>query len=281
MYRGQSQETTPSLFSARDEGYPAEGLPRIGRPPKEAAFRLRFGLALLASTALHLLLLLIVPGIPYHAAVPVQPEPAMLTVSLTSHVPRPTQPSDTAVLPQLAVQPPEMAAEPVMPTAPIMPISPTTPAAPITPAIHPEPAPVSMDSPAWPDDTFPASGESPRTLDTASEPPAPSSNPGTAVQAPDAARIGEEFKLAFMKLLDYPEAARRRGVQGTVGLRIIMESDGRIAQALVSQTSGSSILDRAAVSTALATPGPLAGPGRRLELAIRVSFEAGRVLARP
>jgi TonB family protein len=97
----------------------------------------------------------------------------------------------------------------------------------------------------------------------------------------DAARIGEEFKLAFMQLLAYPEAARRRGVQGTVGLRLVMESDGRIAEALVSQTSGSSILDRAAVNAALATPGPREGPGRRLELSLRVSFEAGRVTARP
>lgn len=98
---------------------------------------------------------------------------------------------------------------------------------------------------------------------------------------PDAVQISRDFKLAFMGLLAYPEAARRRGVQGTVGLRIVMDGEGRIVEALVNQTSGSSILDRAAVAAALATPGPLAGPGRRLELALRVSFEAGQVLARP
>ena len=289
MYRGQNQETTPSLFSARDEGYPAEGLPRIGRPPKEAAFRLRFGLALFASTALHILLLLIVPGIPYSTAAPERPDPDMLSVSLISQVPRPPQPSDTAELPQTAVQPPEMAADPVRPTAPTTPAVPiplVAPNPPITPSAPTEPTQVIADSQAIAVDSVQARENNPQTIYNqepvkAPETQMPSSNPGTAAQAPDAARIGEEFKLAFIKLLAYPETARRRGVQGTVGLKIVMDGDGRIIEALVSQTSGSSLLDRAAVHAALATPGPLVGPGRRLELAIRVGFEAGQILTRP
>ena len=284
MYRGQSQETTPSLFTARDEGYPAEDLSWTGRPPKEAAFRKRFGLALLASLVLHVLLILLVPGIPYHTAAPERPDPDMLTVNLTSHVQRPPQPVDTAELPKAVAPPPKLESEPVAPVDPVVPVVPVVPVAPIipmTPTAAPEPDPAITESQAKAVDTVQTRDNSPQTSNN-QEPVKSLETPmPAAARVPDATQIGEEFKLAFMKLLAYPEAARRRGVQGTVGLKVIMDGDGRITEALVSQTSGSSLLDRAAVHTALATPGPLVGPGRRLELSIRVSFEAGQILTRP
>jgi protein TonB len=282
MYRGQSQETTPSLFSAIDGGYPAEGLFRIGRPPKEAAFRLRFGLALLASIALHILLVLLAPGIPYNTAVPARPDKDMLTVSLTSQLQQPVQPVDTFEFPKVLETTKKPESELNTPAAPILPVTPVTPA---TPAVLAEPAETIAESTAEDAETVQPRDTSPRTSSIqepvrASGTPVPATDPGVA-GVPDAAKIGEEFKVAFMKLLAYPESARRRGVQGTVGLRIVMDADGRILEAKVSQTSGSSILDKSAVAAALATPGPLAGPGRRLELALRVSFEAGQVLSRP
>ena len=278
MYRGQIQETAPSLFTAGDEGYPAEGLPQTGRPPKEAAFQRRFGLALLASTALHVLLVLLVPSLPYSTVAPPIADPDMLTVSLTSLAALPIQPmvgtdrpkeAGQATVPTVPedLQPPAVQAQPQPDQVPIQQQAPEAaltiqaePATPIVATTQTELAPVILDS----QEAMFA--------------------PGTQVPEaplPDAAQIGEEFKLSFMSLLAYPEPARRRGVQGTVGLRILMDKDGRILDALISQTSGSSVLDRAAARAALATPGPLAGPGRRLELSIRISFEAGRVLVRP
>lgn len=290
MYRGHSQETTPTLFTADAEGYPAEGLPRTGRPPKEAAFRLRFGLALLVSIGLHVMLGLLVPGRPPNTVAPAIPATAVLSVSLTNPAAPPTQPEARADRPQAAGQAPTQR----IPAEPQPPVVQTEPQPNQVSITHQDPVPATIvsDPPISPTTTATTTGPAAMTGPTTAAEPAPISpgsqkpilGPGTQAPpaaVPDALQIGEEFKLAFMKRLAYPETARRRGVQGTVGLRIVMDADGRIAGAQVSQTSGSSILDRAAVSAALSTPGPLGGPGRRLELVIRVSFEAGRVLARP
>jgi periplasmic protein TonB len=323
MYRGQSQETAPSLFSADGAEDPAEALPRTGKPPKEAAFRRRFGLALLASVALHVLLLVFAPGISPATLTTQKLDQKLLTVSLNVPAaapgrpeandyrapstgqpeplpkpeplqpPAPQEPEQTATqvepepvpIPDVVQQqaPVPGQTEPILSSSQAEPISSVTPTEPIRSATSTEPVPANLDNHT--------SSEEQSKTDQTSQDGIRASDSQKALEAaetyapkppePDATQIAQEFKLAFLKLLAYPEAARRRGVQGTVGLRIIMNTDGRITEAQVSQTSGSSILDKAAVAAALATPGPLKGPGRRLELTIRVSFEAGKVLARP
>jgi len=47
----------------------------------------------------------------------------------------------------------------------------------------------------------------------------------------------------------YPLQARRRGIEGTVGLRFRVEPNGSLAAAEIAHTSGSRLLDRAALRT--------------------------------
>jgi periplasmic protein TonB len=48
--------------------------------------------------------------------------------------------------------------------------------------------------------------------------------------------------------LHYPPAARRRGTEGIVGVRLHIGTDGRLLEAIVVSTSGSRVLDNAALS---------------------------------
>jgi len=47
----------------------------------------------------------------------------------------------------------------------------------------------------------------------------------------------------------YPMIAKRRGIEGTVVLDISLAADGRVSQAIVIESSGSSALDRSALQT--------------------------------
>ncbi|MDX9957276.1 MAG: TonB family protein [Spirochaetia bacterium] len=255
--KDQNKEAQPSTFT-------------------ETAFKKRFGLALLASLGLHAALLAFAPGIPAVATPAGLPVIKTLTVGLASRDERPDQ--TTAAVqntrstqqPQATRQPltkqQEQAAERVSP--PEIPDIQKEADRPQAPAG--QEAQQTQHAPQVPLES--QATQVPQASHTTQNPPA---------LHPDVQRIGEEYKKALMDLLAYPEAARRRGVQGTVGLRIAMDAAGHVEEVVVSQTSGSSILDKAAVAAALAAPGPLAGPGRRLELTLRISFQAGRVLAGP
>ena len=56
-------------------------------------------------------------------------------------------------------------------------------------------------------------------------------------------------KPSYQPKPKYPAIARRRGVEGTVILEIFVANDGRVTQAMVIESSGSSALDRAALKT--------------------------------
>ncbi|MFH2114937.1 MAG: TonB family protein [Spirochaetota bacterium] len=287
MHRGQDRETVPITFTKVDDSVSVDRLPQTARLTNEAAFQKRFGLALIASFGLHAVMFAFAPGIPTKATPAKSQVLKTFTVGLANLDTRPNPGISTDQQQRVA----ERVTSPEVPASPPPPIVQQIPQS--TQNLSSEPAQVSFDSQKLPDSDM-AAVDPPRPLspfvDQSSQVVYDDKVPVTGNRdqpsggddkPPDTAKIGEEFKLAFMSLLAYPEAARRRGVQGTVGLRITMVADGRIVEVLVTQTSGSSILDRAAVAAAMATPGPLAGPGRRLELALRVSFKAGQVLARP
>ncbi len=102
-----------------------------------------------------------------------------------------------------------------------------------------------------------------------------------------AARSAAEFarRAALARLLDgvrarleagksYPEAARRRGAEGTVRLSLRVGARGELLEARVAVTSGSALLDRAALELARASF-PLDNPARReatLEIALRYTL---------
>ncbi|MBW1706030.1 MAG: energy transducer TonB [Deltaproteobacteria bacterium] len=47
----------------------------------------------------------------------------------------------------------------------------------------------------------------------------------------------------------YPKIARKRGYQGTVVIEVLVDRDGRVGDLRVSESSGYSILDRAAMAS--------------------------------
>ncbi|NDY91297.1 energy transducer TonB [Ideonella livida] len=100
--------------------------------------------------------------------------------------------------------------------------------------------------------------------------------PGGATQAPRA--------LAGNRLPAYPEAAREDALEGTVGLLLLIDEQGRVTQVQWTRRSGAPLLDHAAAEAARAwrfTPAlregqPVAG---QLSLAIRFQLDAAPLLA--
>lgn len=86
-----------------------------------------------------------------------------------------------------------------------------------------------------------------------------------------AARVG----AAIEERKTYPEAARRRGSEGVVRLRLRLSSDGRLIAATLASSSGSSLLDLAALDLA-ASVFPLDNIVRKeLELVLAVRYSLG------
>jgi protein TonB len=73
----------------------------------------------------------------------------------------------------------------------------------------------------------------------------------------------------------YPEAARLRGTEGVVGLRILLDGSGTLADLKIERSSGSSLLDRTAretVAACLPVPNPSGAP-LAFDLAVRFSLQ--------
>jgi protein TonB len=95
--------------------------------------------------------------------------------------------------------------------------------------------------------------------------------PGSAGESPDAvfaARVG----AAIEARKTYPEAARRRGASGVVRLKLRVSGDGRLIAEKLAASSGSTLLDRAALDL-VSSVFPLDNLARReLELVLAVSY---------
>ena len=73
----------------------------------------------------------------------------------------------------------------------------------------------------------------------------------------------------------YPMQARRRGLQGTVMLRVLVDAGGNVADVRLAGSSGHSILDRAAMSSVRSwsfTPGMSGGRPRQMWVEVPVRF---------
>jgi protein TonB len=62
------------------------------------------------------------------------------------------------------------------------------------------------------------------------------------------ASVQAQIQALIQQHLRYPEAARRRGIQGRVALRFSVQPDGAISGATLVQSSGAGLLDKAALS---------------------------------
>ncbi len=99
---------------------------------------------------------------------------------------------------------------------------------------------------------------------------------GGALGASDdpSAELASRVSAAIEARKTYPEAARRRGAEGLVRLKLHVSGDGRLLAAKIAASSGSSLLDRAALALAYSVF-PLDNIARReldLVLAVRYSL---------
>lgn len=80
--------------------------------------------------------------------------------------------------------------------------------------------------------------------------------PASAGDAPvDRAAVESEIIQAMRSRFTYPALARRRGWEGSVVLRLDLDSEGRLQHIAVEQSSGHRILDRAALDALKALSG--------------------------
>ncbi len=74
----------------------------------------------------------------------------------------------------------------------------------------------------------------------------------------------------------YPEAARRRGTEGAVLLRLSIAEDGSLLAAKLAETSGSALLDRSALDLAASIFPVDNSVGRRVDIPILVRYSLKR-----
>jgi len=196
-------------------------------------------LALAASVALHAALLALGPRmvreLPFEppqvlSVVLADPAPATEVAPPPAEVapPPPAAPRPAARRPPRAVEEPRPRTEP--PPA-------TSPAA--------SPAPLLVDP--GPKDDRPAEAAAAASAPAAAPPVAlaPVAAPPRATASPP------DFRAAYLRNPPpgYPAAARRNGEEGTVTLRVLVSTDGTPREVALERSSGSSILDAAALGT--------------------------------
>ena len=90
------------------------------------------------------------------------------------------------------------------------------------------------------------------------------------------AALAAHVNAAIEARKTYPEAALRRGTEGVVALRLRVAGDGRLLSAKLEASSGSSLLDRAALDLASSVFPVDNLAGRELELVVSVRYELKR-----
>lgn len=182
---------------------------------------------------------------------PSDPEPEAAPPMARNPEPPVPQPEPDAAPrePELAELPPEPLPEPALALEPA-PLPPQTKPRPERAA--PQPAPVVASERAAPADALAAAP-------VAQAPPAavaaaPSAPPSVVVPAPAPSPPSVSYGSALLRWLEryreYPRTARLRRIEGVVVLRLTIERDGRLAEVTVAETSGSPILDEAALEMA-------------------------------
>jgi protein TonB len=63
----------------------------------------------------------------------------------------------------------------------------------------------------------------------------------------DYQRILDDLNRLLQEHLQYPETARRKGIEGTLSITFTLDTNGEAREVMVSESSGSRLLDRAAV----------------------------------
>ncbi|HEX2830288.1 MAG TPA: TonB family protein [Burkholderiales bacterium] len=210
----------------------------FGVAPRDKRRERQLAFAVAASLAVHGLALVVFPGVRRADVEPQRP----LEVRIVPPVPK--------VEPPLRMKPP-----PPPPAARAPSPRPQPRPAPVQPATVPERKPVlalpENAAPATPAFTVPAPApaapaapQAPVASAPAAAPPGPARE-SAAASAPvyNAAYLGNPAPR-------YPPMARRNGIEGTSLVRVLVSKDGRALQVALEKTSGSSVLDNAALEQA-------------------------------
>jgi len=200
------------------------------------------------------------------APAPVQP-PSPQPVQANEPPPDvPPAPAAPPVQQALALPPPP-APPPTPPTEPPEETPQKAQPAPSPPPPRPQPRPVMRTRPPAAPQPAPSAGPT----QPASPAPVPAPPPSTTTDP--GWRTQLSAWLAAHK--SYPEAARRRGEQGNVMLRFVVERSGRVAEVAVMRGSGSSVLDAAAeglLRNATLPAFPATMPQERIVVTVQLHF---------
>jgi periplasmic protein TonB len=197
--------------------------------------RRMLAICLLASVAVHGLLLTFVPGWRVSVPAPALEMPMLDVVMVASEPPAAASPPKSAA-PSVRAASPSIPAKPVpRQTVPV--IEQEAAAPPVAPA--PNLA------------TATASAAAPRSVESSPSPAATASAPlvSPIAKAPPPVITPPAFNAAYLRNPPpaYPAVARRNGEEGTVLLRVLVGRDGMPLKVEVDQSSRSRALDRAAL----------------------------------
>ncbi len=243
VYTVYTQETGLPAELPRMESAPLRRIPRGGNLFRRS-FPGRFALCAALSTALHAALFLIPP----YPAPGRDGDPSGSILQVRMGTARPVKGSPG---PFVAAEEPSL---PVPETARALPEQDASPPTPTTGG--PEAAETPYEG---------ETGEAGAALRAATGGPDADTEPPRGDRAE--ALLRERVRAA----LAYPEAARRRGIEGVVGLSIRLDENGGLAGLRVTISSGSPLLDQAAREAVVASlPFPaLSGSPRSYDLAVR------------
>ncbi len=107
------------------------------------------------------------------------------------------------------------------------------------------------------------------------EPEIPAPEPPAAKEAPAFPSPREVLDLLSSLVAErkaYPEAAKRRKAQGSVGISLKVAPDGTLASAAIQKKSGSAILDRAALDLVKGLFPIALRPGEPMEIALSIEY---------
>ena len=190
------------------------------------------------------------PAAPPEVA-PVPPAPDVPPPPPMVAAPPPPPPPPVIAAPPPAPPPPAALAAPILPPPPLEQTPPQIAEAPPAPEPVPEPEQPRQvtEAPPPPERRPPPRQTAPQTA-----PPAPV-RLNAALQGMESFTL--EGRIAPPEALDtvrnrrpaYPEASRRRGQEGTVMLELRVDANGRVVDVRVTESSGFSALDAAAVET--------------------------------
>lgn len=173
-------------------------------------------------------------------AAPVElPPPAML-IELP-----PAPPAPAAAPPPEPVRAPEPPPQPKLVEAPKPRLALPPPPKPQPPKPRPEPKPEPRPQPPLPTPANPAPVE--RSAPAPRAKPAAQPSPQAGNPAPSQAKASWQSRLLahLNRHKRYPEDARRRGQEGVVRLRFVVDGQGRVLSFALAGKSGSASLDRA------------------------------------